>query len=237
MRIVLPSVTYADFLAVTLPAWWGMVPRESLTVVTSPEDLESQALARRQGVGLHVTDAWTRNGATFNKALALDEAFGIVPGFREPPREGDVCLSLDADVFPCGILPASSAIAVNTLYGCARYECLSTADLRAHLLGHRPRRQLPLIAPRMRKKPGVLISPNTQENIREHAHRCLGYFQLFRWRPGVGFGSYNTAGKYDVDFRGHFATRVALVDFYVLHLGEQDRRNWRGRIVPRWKEA
>jgi hypothetical protein len=89
----------------------------------------------------------------------------------------------------------------------------------------------------MRKTPGVIITENTPANVLETGARCLGYFQLFRWRPGVGFGHYKTAGKYDLDFRTHFRRRVGLSDMYVLHLGEQNRRNWRGRIVPRWKEA
>lgn len=45
-------------------------------VVTSPEDEKTQAVACGvAGVRLHVTDAFTRHGARFNKGLAFEECF------------------------------------------------------------------------------------------------------------------------------------------------------------------
>lgn len=237
MRVVIPSLDYADFLAVVLPAWRTMLPREVMTVVTAPADQATRDVAERNGIACWVTDAWRKDGAILNKARALDEAFGLLPGYRESPTEGEVCLALDADVFPFGRFPTASELAADTLYGCARHYCPTAAVLHAHLLGKIRRHQLQLMTPKLRKVPGVILEPSSPDATARLAAECLGYFQLFRWKPGVAFGDSRTAGKYDLEFRNHFAHRVPLTAFYVLHLGMQDRRNWQGRTLPQWKEA
>src|SRR5690606_37733393 len=78
VRVVIPSVNYADFLADTLPAWQAFLPRDAkIAVVTTPEDRETQAVAASCDVPCCVTDVWTRDGAIFNKGSALDLAFGF----------------------------------------------------------------------------------------------------------------------------------------------------------------
>jgi len=236
MRAVIPALRYADLLAVILPAWVQMLGAEALTVVTEPEDHETHEVASAHGVGLVATHAWSRDEAMLNKAAALDEAFGITPGYRRPPAPGELCLSLDADVYPFGRFPGEDEVQPDVLYGCARYHCLTPRDLRLHRRGRTPRERLALIPPKVRGATYVQC-PNTREHALWSARRCLGYFQLFRYRAGLAFGSYRTAGKYDLDFRRQFPATAALWDLYVLHLGEQNRANWRGRVTPRWSTA
>ena len=81
------------------------------------------------------------------------------------------------------------------------------------------------------------LSQPTAGDIAQAARHCLGYFQLFAWRPGLRFGSSPTAGGYDQRFAGQFAIRAELPGVSVLHLGAQDRANWSGRVLPPWGPA
>lgn len=240
MRIVIPSVQYADFLEVTLPRWQAMFTKAAITVVTSPADRASAAVAAARGVECVVTDAWTRPAAThnakkkaikFNKAAALDEAFGFT-GSRLAPDEGERCLSVDADVVPFGTMPRQNDLDRRTLYGVPRYHCETPTDLEAHTKGRVTREALRLLVPRQtgdRQGGARVMTPE------DAAAKCLGYCQVFRYRVGLSFGSFATAGGYDTAFRRHFTRRAALPGFYVLHLGDSDRRNWTGRVVPAWR--
>jgi hypothetical protein len=58
VRIVIPSVNYADMLAVSLPAWRSEFPGAEVVVVTAPADQATQETAERFGARLCVTDAW-----------------------------------------------------------------------------------------------------------------------------------------------------------------------------------
>jgi hypothetical protein len=233
MRAVIPSVNYADFLAVTLPAWLAILPHDSVTVVTSDDDVETQAVAERHDVQCVITDAWTRDGATLNKAAALDEAFGLAGDLIAPPSDGELCLALDADGFPCGTWPLETAIAPNTIYGCGRYHCETPEALQAHRTGRTRRTDLALIPPKVRGSQYGAI-PHTAANLKDTATKCLGYFQLWRHAPQYRFGVSKTAGGYDLRFRDQFPRRAYVSDVYILHLGPQDRSNWKGRVLPRW---
>lgn len=235
MRVVMPSLSYGDFAAVTLPAWRAFLPDAALALVTSPDDRESQDVAAALGVDCVVTDAWRADGAVMNKAAALDLAFGFRGDERPCPALHEVCISVDADVYPFGVLPAPASLAPTTLYGCARYQCDTPEELAAHIRGETARSVLRLLPPRVRGE----SSPSQMASMSPTlaGQRALGFFQLFLYRPGIAFGSYPTAGKYDLEFRRHFAHRVGLWSVYCLHLGELNRANWRGRVVPRWGEV
>ncbi len=69
-------VDYADYLAQTLPGWARDLDR--LLVVTTASDLETLATCARVGVRTHVTDAFYRFGAAFNKGGALDEGLAAL---------------------------------------------------------------------------------------------------------------------------------------------------------------
>lgn len=234
MRVVVTSVDYADYLAVTLPAWQRTLPAAAITVVTSPADAATKALGLHLGARVVVTSAWYAHGHTFDKAAAIDEAFGITGSAVAPPERGERCLVLDADVYPFGQLPEEK-LDPRTIYGCPRYLCPTPEDLAAHIAGRTARHELPLMMARYRGSdaPDAIVGADAAA-IERTARSCLGYFQLFRYYPGQTFGSFKTAGKYDLVFRDLFAKRAALRDFYVLHLGTPSRQNWRGRTVSRW---
>jgi hypothetical protein len=65
-------VNYAEFLAASLPRW--MPGLASLTIVTTPADHETQALAVRHGANVFETDLFTADGAVFNKGRAMEAA-------------------------------------------------------------------------------------------------------------------------------------------------------------------
>jgi hypothetical protein len=227
MRLVIVSVRCGDYLAVSLPAWQAFLrPSDTLTVATAPDDEETQSVARRHGAGCGVTDAWLStdptvhdgDAPTFNMAWGLDTVFGFRDGQVAP---GTVCGMANPDLVPFGALPLDDAMAAQTLYGMGRYECLSPSALVAHQRGSTRVQDLPYVRSlgRARQKP-----------------RTGGYFMAFRWAPGIRFGSFPTAGKYDEVFARQFPhDHLWSTDqCYALHLGGRDKRNWSGRMLPRW---
>ena len=228
MRAIICSVDCGDFLAQTLPAWKRLLPEGSLGVATSPLDTETQFVCTQNQVPMWITDAWFRadpachhgaNPPTFNMALGLDEVFGFRPGLRDAPADGELCLSLNADVYPFGKLPSEKDIPKGTMAGWWRYECATGADLVAHL-----REKRPIAAYKRMKNSGG---------------RPVGYAQLFRYFPGFKFGSYGSAAKYDVHVFERFQRLEMRSELYLFHLGgpEGGHQNWIKRCVPRWTVA
>lgn len=89
MRAILVCVEFSDLLSITLP--YNRHHFEDVMVVTHTEDIETIDVASKNECRVFETDAFYRNGADFNKWLALEEgldAFG---------RRGVMCL-MDADV-------------------------------------------------------------------------------------------------------------------------------------------
>lgn len=220
MTIVITSVQYADFLAVTLPGWLKILPAKRLLVATSPDDHASQQIAASLGVRCHVTDTWTRidpavhqgGPATFNLALGLDDALGL------PRATADLVGHVSADCYPFGRFPKVESFDRDAVYGFWRYECLSPKGLRAHVSGARPITAYPKL---------------------KNSHGWpIGYCQFFVTVPGRRFGSYPTAGKFDTHFSATFDRKVMRNELYFLHLGPISiKANWAGRTVPVWGSA
>jgi len=83
-------VGYDDILALTMPR--NARHFSTYLIVTSHEDDRTARLVEETpGVDLFCTDAFTRNGAVFNKGLAIEEGFDILD------RSGWILL-LDADI-------------------------------------------------------------------------------------------------------------------------------------------
>ena len=220
VRAVIVSVNYADFLKNTLSAWRKFLPAGTLTVVTAKHDADTIAVAKRYRVPVYVTDAWTRTDAPFhattrvmfNKALALDEALGLIGG--QPPAVGELCVTLDADVVPGGAWPSEDTFEPGVLYGVRRYKCNNHQELIAHRSG----------------KKSLFVPERDMRN--KHPS---GYCEMFRYAPGLRFGSYPSAGYYDRDFGERFDTWAMRTDFYVVHLGRKGGfNNWRRRNVRLW---
>ena len=201
MRVVIPSLGYGDLLAHTLAPWVQLLGRRAIWVITHPSDDVTKVVAERHDVGCVETEAWYANGAKMNKAAALDVGFGFGLGDK-PPRVGEVCLALDADVLPHGRLPNN--VELKVLYGCKRYGLDGAFQRVANI---------PYI-----ERHGRGDSPEA----------CGGYFQLFRYSEGLSFGSFPTAAGYDYEFAFRFAQAQTLNCITVTHIGER-HKNWAGR--------
>jgi hypothetical protein len=210
MRIVIPSVDYADMIGATLPAWRSLFPAATLVVVTARHDRATLDAARARGADVLVTDAWYRQGRAFDKAAALDEAFDF------PARElGEICIAIDADVYPFGVFTLE-ALAADMLYSVDRFYVDTPATLARQVA---------------RPNPGALDRMTA-------GRRGPGYFQAFRARRDLTFGSYPDAGFYDLAFHRQFPGGVAVLESsYVVHLGRKSGKNWRGRTLPKWGAA
>lgn len=211
MRVVIPAVDYADMIEATLPAWRRLFPAATLVVVTAKHDRATIAATRAAGAALLVTDAWYRNGARFDKARALDEAFD----FPERPA-GEICIAIDADVYPFGAFDPD-AIGPGVLYSVDRFYVDTPATLA-----------------RLVARPALVLEELDRMTA---GRRGPGYFQAFRARPDLSFGSYPDAGYYDLEFHRHFGGVEVLEGFHVGHLGRKSGKNWSGRTLPKWGAA
>jgi hypothetical protein len=201
MKVIIPSVDYGDYLYTTLPQWIDLIPteRSNFTVVTVPNDLETQNVAVHNGVRVITTDLWYNNGHKFDKAAAMDRA--IVGAL-----EGEVILCLDADVHPVSgsAFPRIDQIDREVLYGCVRLNDKGHIEPPANI-------------------------PHIKRNGRGDApESCGGYFQLFRYNYQRKFGSYPTAAEYDYRFAFSFPRAKTINFIRVKHLGQR-RVNWEGR--------
>lgn len=89
-------VNYADLLAKSIDRW--LEGCESLTVVTLPHDRDTHELCwprmdATKKLSVFSTTAFTRDGASFNKGRAMEQALGNVPW-------EDWILFFDADILP-----------------------------------------------------------------------------------------------------------------------------------------
>jgi hypothetical protein len=84
-------VGYAPLLRESIALWMSGV--ESLTVISTPDDVATAELVAEAGASLFQTDSFYTNGAMFNKGLAIAEAYEAV----DPE---DWVLFFDADIIP-----------------------------------------------------------------------------------------------------------------------------------------
>jgi hypothetical protein len=212
VRAVVICVNYDDLLAVTMPALLPHVTE--LVVVTAPQDAKTQALvAGQRNARTHVTDAFYRRGAKFNKGLAMEE------GFDALGREGWI-LVLDADI----LVPPDLGRQVELLR--PRLGCLYT-----------PRRRI-LDDPRQWEKYADHRRWSSLPGRREDKGH-YGYFQLFHAADPVlkeqpwYATEFTHAGQCDDKFQHRWPVpRKLRPTFEVLHLGRCDE-NWFGRTTAR----
>lgn len=212
VRALVTCVGYDDMLAITLPTVLPHVDR--LLVVTAPQDEKTQALvARYDKTVAHVTDAFYRDGAKFNKGLAIEE------GFNALGRAGWM-LVLDADI----VLPADMSAQLKLLRPKPGFL-------------YTPRRRIlddPTRWKRYTNQRTWATLPGRREDIGHY-----GYFQLFHADDPVlaTYPWYATnfthAGQADDKFQHRWpADRKLRPPFEVLHLGRCDE-NWFGRTTAR----
>jgi hypothetical protein len=107
-------VNYADFLERGIARW--MAGLASLTVVTTPADVETQAVALAHGANFFATDLFTADGAVFNKGRAMEAARLTMPW-------SDWILFFDSDVVPPADWPVKlRGLIPGWLYGCHRFD-------------------------------------------------------------------------------------------------------------------
>ncbi len=194
-------VDYDDFLTVTLPRNKRHFSRT--LVVTSPTDTQTQELAKEQECECYVTDAFYRDGAVFNKGLAVEEAFDVLG------RDGWICV-WDADV----VMPESIDIQNR------EQDCLYVPG--RHILDQPGRFSDDL-------NWATLPLP-TQPH--EFDGYCQIFHASAIDPPWYGT-TWTHAGGCDSDFEFKFpAEKRRRAPFTVLHLGT-DGSNWRGRVTPR----
>ena len=202
-------VEYDDFLAITLPR--NMRHFTRTLVVTSPADTRTQDLAKQHGAECYVTDAFYRNGAAFNKGLAIEEAFDVLG------RDGWICV-WDADIVmpDCIQFPRE----IDCLYSPARHILDDPATYSDDLTW------LTLPSP---------TQPHEFDGYFQMFH------SLTIDPPWYGTGWRHAGGcDSDFQFRFSEASR-RRPPFSVLHLGSEGipeigvriGRNWRGRVTPR----
>jgi hypothetical protein len=197
------SVGYAADLAVGIARW--MTGLASLTVVTTPTDTDTQALAAAHGARVVTTDLFTADGAAFNKGRALEYARQSLPWT-------DWVLLFDADTVPPADWHArlvAASLQPGTLYGTQRFDATG-ADVT-----DRGQPGLP------HDVPGVgffqlfhVTDPAVQVAPGEPLIDC-------HWIHG---------GNYDnrlMDRWRSRGVRIRPVPFRVAHLGPRD--NWFGR--------
>jgi hypothetical protein len=227
IEAIIVCVNYADFLRITLPITKDIF--ESITIATSPNDVETISVAREHGIGIHITEVWHENGARFNKAAALNECLGRIGATKTD------CwiLLLDADIlFNANILPDISNLDTRGLYSIRRRICATKREWDCFKSGSLKWNDFPLSVPPIRKGRAWGQFPTSNPAALQ------GYVQLWNMKHAVGMKQLplsNNAAEYDVKFALSFpeTLRRFLENREVLHLGPI-RTNWDGRASARW---
>lgn len=203
IRGLVVCVNYDDLLLLTLPRNMGHL--SSCLVVTHPDDDKTQQVAKAAGAQLLLTDAFQRNGAKFNKGLAIEE------GLTQLGR-GGWTLVWDADT----LLPAKicwPTLEPGRLYGAARRMLENPKDWHADLDWS----QLPV-----RNTPPFM-------GYCQLFHMSDKVLQFQPWYPV----DWTHAGGCDTHFRNKWPRRHwTPLPFEVLHIGPT-HANWAGRSSER----
>lgn len=198
-------VDYAEYLTVTGPLW--LKGLTSLTIVTAGHDARTiktirllNALPYRPQLSLFITEAFTRDGASFNKGLAMEEAREVMPW-------EDWILFFDIDVAPPKnwLYKFGERLQMGYLYGATRLqtpavECIGDPTMPAvddDRLGY-----------------GYFQLFHAKDPKVQHRPLLDTY-----WRH---------AGNYDSNFMLKFRSMVKDVGFPVWHIGPQ-HENWFGK--------
>ena len=204
MKSIVVCVEFDDLLAITLPR--NARRFERVLVVTSLTDEATQHVVSGVPNGeVYATDAFYRQGAAFNKGLALEEGFDVLG------REGWL-LVWDADI----VMPDRMDLAnveIGSLYSPRRRMCRNVAEYQ----GQTDWTRWPI-----------------QGDLEHAGYFQLFHADdpALRDRPWYGI-DWRHAGGCDSDFQAKWpAHRRLRLPFEVLHLGVE-HVNWHGRCQPR----
>lgn len=227
LRAILVSVDYSDILQYTLP--WNRHHFSEVLIVTSHHDVSAHTLALRNGCRFFATNAFTRNGAVFNKWLALEE------GLDHFGRWGWTCL-MDADVLWPKVIP-QYPMERGHLYSPLRRMYENFSDWV-----HAPNPYHPNPGSGAADLSVTLPFPPENQWRQYPVHRNVsewaGYTQIFHAEdPHLGLPPWHQvdwthAGGADSFFQFKWPpARKVRPPFEVLHLGPAGR-NWCGRSTP-----
>ena len=206
-------VEYDDFLDITLPR--NCKHFDKTLVVTTHDDVQTQAVTLRNGCECFATQAFYRDDAMFNKGAAVEEGFDVLG------RSGWICI-WDADVLMPRFMPL----------GNLEESCLYT-PIRRILEDPTQHEQY------MEESRWSTLHSPTRE------HEFNGYFQLFHASvtpPPWYSTTSGHAGLCDSDFSHKFPPENRRrLPFEVLHLGAEGipelgtrvGENWAGRVSAR----
>lgn len=211
LRAFSVCVDYWDYLDVC--ATYNRHHFSEWVVVTAPHDYMTRDVCHDHDIKTHTTDAFYRNGAHFNKWLALEEAMNLFG------RDGWLVL-LDVDVLWPRVLP-EFPLEVGKLYSPFRRMKTHVGDMI---------------------KGGEVYFPDEKEWINYPVHRNIGehagYTQIFHGSdpvlgPAPWHGvDWTHAGSADSFFQRKWSPgNKVRPPFEVLHLGESGQ-NWYGRATP-----
>lgn len=212
LSVLTVCLNYADFLRYTLPNTSRLC--DHVLVVTSVDDVETQAVCRRVGVEFLATDAFFQNRAMFNKGAAINE------GLSALTRE-DWVLILDADILlrdENREFLDQAELDVRCIYGADRLDCPSYEAFE--------RGEWETLQVMDRVAVAGTFTP-------------LGYFQLFHTSAKPVGPWYETHYRYadrtDLTFAKSFDRRRYL-PMQVVHLdgSHAGGANWRGRTSPKF---
>ena len=206
LRALITSVNFSDFLALTLP--WNRHHWSEVMVLTTPADTNTQEVAHAHGASVYVTNSFYRDGAKFNKYLAIEEALNHFG------RHGVLCL-IDVDIFWPKHLPPFHYWKPNRIYSFRRRRLL--LDVTAPIPPEKEWYKLPM----------HLLTD-----------KCFGFTQIFwaddpvlgppPWHPlditHAGLGDNLFQNRWPLESR-------VWLERDVLHLGDHGN-NWLGRVVP-----
>ncbi len=205
MNGIVVSVDFADLLRITLPrSFWHF---DKVLVVSTERDTETAAVVdsyKYADVSLFCTDAFYRNGAHFNKGLALEEGLDVLG------REGCMVI-FDADI----VMPCDWQLGdfdPGCLYSPRRRLCVNPSDWGGTKDWSNYRRY----------------------HDREYAGYFQLFHAddpVLKERPWYGV-DWKTAAGCDSDFQARWPEEKRIrPDFEVLHLGPP-AENWCGRVTP-----
>lgn len=207
MNALVVSVEFTDILSLTLP--YNRHHFDKVVVVTSPTDYWNLLpLTDANDAHLYGTDAFYRNGAKFNKWLALEE------GLDRLGREGWIAL-VDADILWPKVVDLERYLRPGYLYCPYRH-----------------------IAEPIPKEIPPESEWQTKYSMHRQLREFAGYSQVFHASdPVLGFPpwhqtDFTSAGTADSFFQAKWPEdRKIRPTFRVLHLGSPGA-NWCGRTTP-----
>ena len=202
MRAILTSVEYGDILALTLP--YNRHHFDDVMVVTTPDDEETQAVAKANNCQLHITADFYSNSAQFNKWTPLEQ------GLDKLGRRGWICI-MDADVAWPKELPPM-ALTRGKLYSPRRY-----IHLPPSLPPEETWAQLP-----------VHNVSNIWAGYTQIFHSLDPHLPRPPWHK-----PHKNAGGPDTVFQNNWPAHLKeRLPFKVLHIGPTET-NWGGRVSQR----